>query len=209
MTDKELKKLKRGELLEILLFIQKEYDELKEENESLKERLRSLETQSQESADSLSENDLEKVSGIINSSLSAKAVEADEITGTLEALIERWKQSEREEKILSEEKIANKLELLINRQDCVQADAEKGVLRKDDYRHLAGIMDYVVKCSDKRRADEGTLHEKDETLIAQIMTRTLSRHERNNKSEGNLTDSDRLFIEETVKKAVSEALGKA
>lgn len=209
MTDKELKKLKRGELLEILLFIQKEYDELKAENELLKEKLRQLEEKLDENSDSLSENDLERVSEILNSSLSTGTVRADEITGTLEALIERWKQSEREEKILSEEKIANKLELLISKQDCVQADPNVGILQREDYRRLAGVMDYVVKCSDKRRAQEGALHESDLSLIAQIMTKTLSRHERNNKSEGYLTDRDISLIEETVKKAVLEAVENA
>lgn len=38
MTDKELRKLKRTDLLEILYYLQKEIDELKEENAALKEK---------------------------------------------------------------------------------------------------------------------------------------------------------------------------
>lgn len=39
MTDKELKKLKRDELLEILLYMRKELDETKLENIELKKKL--------------------------------------------------------------------------------------------------------------------------------------------------------------------------
>lgn len=39
MTDKELRKLKRAQLLEILFYLQKELDSLKQENEELKQRL--------------------------------------------------------------------------------------------------------------------------------------------------------------------------
>lgn len=39
MTDKELRKLKRPELLEILYYLQKEAEDLRAENESLKEKL--------------------------------------------------------------------------------------------------------------------------------------------------------------------------
>ena len=39
MTDKELRKLKRAELLEILFYLQKELDRMKQENEELKQRL--------------------------------------------------------------------------------------------------------------------------------------------------------------------------
>ncbi|MDE6833704.1 MAG: hypothetical protein K2J39_05595 [Ruminococcus sp.] len=39
MTDKELHKLKRSELLDLLYYIRKELDKLQEENESLKKQL--------------------------------------------------------------------------------------------------------------------------------------------------------------------------
>ncbi len=43
MTDKQLRKLRRAELLEMMFYIQKELDELKEENESLKQKLEKAE----------------------------------------------------------------------------------------------------------------------------------------------------------------------
>ncbi|MBE6862711.1 MAG: hypothetical protein E7497_07445 [Ruminococcus sp.] len=39
MTDKEMRKLKRPELLEIMYYLQKEVEELRTENESLKNKL--------------------------------------------------------------------------------------------------------------------------------------------------------------------------
>ena len=39
MTDKELRKLKRSELLEIMYYLQKEVETLQKENESLKQQL--------------------------------------------------------------------------------------------------------------------------------------------------------------------------
>lgn len=43
MTDKELRKLKRSELLEIMYYLQKEFETLQEENESLKQQLEKAE----------------------------------------------------------------------------------------------------------------------------------------------------------------------
>lgn len=42
MTDKELRKLKRAELLEILFYLRKEFDELKAENAALTARIDEL-----------------------------------------------------------------------------------------------------------------------------------------------------------------------
>jgi|GEM_PF-604880 hypothetical protein len=42
MTDKELRKLKRAELIEILYYLKKENEELEEENNRLKDRLYTL-----------------------------------------------------------------------------------------------------------------------------------------------------------------------
>lgn len=39
MTDKELRKLKRSELLELMYYMKKELDEVKEENEALRSQL--------------------------------------------------------------------------------------------------------------------------------------------------------------------------
>ena len=42
MTDKELRKLKRADLIEILYYLKRENEELKEENEKLNSRLDAL-----------------------------------------------------------------------------------------------------------------------------------------------------------------------
>lgn len=56
MTDKEVRKLKRAELLEILFYLQKEVDKIKAENENLRQQLDSV-----SSANKLSEADLAQV----------------------------------------------------------------------------------------------------------------------------------------------------
>lgn len=43
MTDKELHKLKRPELLDLLFYMRKELDELQEENENLKKQIENSE----------------------------------------------------------------------------------------------------------------------------------------------------------------------
>ncbi len=71
MTDKEVKKLKKPELLEIIFYLQKEMDTLKEENEHLRCQVDNL-----TSSLTLSETDLEKiketVSAAINESFSPR-----------------------------------------------------------------------------------------------------------------------------------------
>lgn len=60
MTDKEVRKLKRAELLEILFYLQKEVDKIKVENENLRQQLDSV-----SSANKLSEADLEQVKAAV------------------------------------------------------------------------------------------------------------------------------------------------
>jgi len=66
MTDKELHRLKRAELLEILFYLQKEIDNLKEQNQKLQERIENLAANKQ----SLSDEDLNRISKIIKNALS-------------------------------------------------------------------------------------------------------------------------------------------
>lgn len=83
MTDKELRKLKRADLLEILYYLQKEIDELKEENAMLKEKAASF---------NISDSDLQRIaeavktavghgagahSGNVNGSSDGKAIEKE------------------------------------------------------------------------------------------------------------------------------------
>lgn len=60
MTDKELKKLKRSDLLEILLYLQKENDEIKNENESLKKQIENFKIVH------LADEDIKKIVDAIN-----------------------------------------------------------------------------------------------------------------------------------------------
>lgn len=61
MTDKELRKLKRAELLEILYYLRKELDELKAENASLTARIDELTKTSQRAEFALSEESREEL----------------------------------------------------------------------------------------------------------------------------------------------------
>ena len=45
MTDKELRKLGRADLIEILYYLRRENDELREENESLRQKLDTIYTE--------------------------------------------------------------------------------------------------------------------------------------------------------------------
>jgi hypothetical protein len=60
MTDKEIKKLKRADLLEILYYLQKEIEELTKENESLKKIMENQQL-------SLSENELKRITKAVKS----------------------------------------------------------------------------------------------------------------------------------------------
>lgn len=62
MTDKEIRKLKRADLLEILYYLQKEIEELNKENESLKAQL-------ENSKIILSESELEKIVDAVKSAV--------------------------------------------------------------------------------------------------------------------------------------------
>lgn len=62
MTDKQLRKLRRAELLEMMFYIQKELDELKEENESLKQKLEQVEG-------GLSEAALQQITDVVRSAV--------------------------------------------------------------------------------------------------------------------------------------------
>ncbi len=56
MTDKEVRRLKRADLLEILFYLQKETDALRQENDNLRQQLASLSTTHR-----MADEDLEQV----------------------------------------------------------------------------------------------------------------------------------------------------
>ncbi len=70
MTDKEVRKLKRADLLEILFYLQKENDSLREENEQLRKQMESL-----TSASGISDTDLERIAAAVKEALSGEEAE--------------------------------------------------------------------------------------------------------------------------------------
>lgn len=65
MTDKELRKLKRSELLELMFYLREELDKLKEENESLKVRIDDLSKAAIESKNNLSDEFIKIISDAV------------------------------------------------------------------------------------------------------------------------------------------------
>lgn len=68
MTDKELRKLKRDELLEILFFLQKEIDNLKQQNQQLEKRLENFILNRQ----SISDEDFKRIEEIVKNAIDSK-----------------------------------------------------------------------------------------------------------------------------------------
>lgn len=69
MTDKELKKLKRAELIEIMFFLQKELDDLKKENQKLKQDIDELNKKYQQEQCGLSKDNVQAIQNIIQKSI--------------------------------------------------------------------------------------------------------------------------------------------
>lgn len=61
MTDKEFRKLKRAELLEIIFYLQKEAEDLRRENETLKQSVDELTKTALQSKITLSEESLQQI----------------------------------------------------------------------------------------------------------------------------------------------------
>lgn len=74
MTDKQLRKLRRAELLEMMFYIQKELDELKAENESLKQKLEQVEG-------GLSETALQQITDAVKSAIAEAAIHSNQARG--------------------------------------------------------------------------------------------------------------------------------
>lgn len=69
MTDKELRKLKRSELLELMFYLREELDKLKEENNSLKIRMDDLTRTAVESKNIISDEMVKTVSETVRNTL--------------------------------------------------------------------------------------------------------------------------------------------
>ncbi len=68
MTDKELRKLKRSELLEILFYLQKEIEAVKQENEKLQEQMKVI-----SAASSISDDDIARIARAVKYELKGGA----------------------------------------------------------------------------------------------------------------------------------------
>lgn len=69
MTDKELRRLKRSELLELMFYLREELDKLKVENESLKSRIDDLSKTAIESKNSISDELVKTISETVRNSI--------------------------------------------------------------------------------------------------------------------------------------------
>ena len=68
MTDKELRRLKRSELLEILFYLQKDNETLRQENEDLKQQMANV-----AAASSVSDEDIERIARAVKYELKGGA----------------------------------------------------------------------------------------------------------------------------------------
>ncbi len=68
MTDKELRRLKRDELLEILFYLQKENDNLKKQNQELQNRIEALTM----NKNSISDEDFDRIAQIVKDAVNSE-----------------------------------------------------------------------------------------------------------------------------------------
>ncbi|MBE6850766.1 MAG: hypothetical protein E7504_03360 [Ruminococcus sp.] len=68
MTDKELRKLKRSELLEILFYLQKEIEKIQQENENLRKQMDSI-----SAASAISNEDIARIAKAVKYELKGGA----------------------------------------------------------------------------------------------------------------------------------------
>lgn len=65
MTDKELRRLKRADLLEIMFYLRDEIDELKKENESLKSRIDEMSDAAMNERTEISDNSVLRIADAV------------------------------------------------------------------------------------------------------------------------------------------------
>lgn len=91
MTDKELKRLKRSELLEILFYLQKEMETLRQDNENLRKQLESISSVDPTNHQAtLSQTDLEQIITAVRETVqramhSPVTAEAEQVTDAEDA----------------------------------------------------------------------------------------------------------------------------
>ena len=72
MTDKEFRKLKRVELLEMLYYLQKENEDLRAENDALKQNVDDLTKSAMNAKTVLSEESLQQIAKIVKHAVSGE-----------------------------------------------------------------------------------------------------------------------------------------
>lgn len=200
MTDKELKKLKRNELLELLFYLQREFDELKQENESLKNKIEILENKSLESDDRLSENDLNSISDVVKNSIGNNEHASDNIIESVEELIKRFENSKKTEQRLSDDALVQISEIVKNTySDCRPvAAADENALNQKDLKSIAVVVNNIMKHYYELNRTQGIFHEKDLNSLLKVADYALNHH----KPETTLTEMDISNICEAVKSTV-------
>lgn len=81
MTDKELKRLKRADLLEIMFYLRDEIDNLKKENESLQFRIDELSKAAMNAKTEISDNSVSRIADAVRNIIneSTAGVPEDEV----------------------------------------------------------------------------------------------------------------------------------
>lgn len=75
MTDKELRRLKRTDLLEIMFYLRDEIDELKKENESLKYRIDELSKAAMNAKTEISDSSVLRIADAVRNIVSESTTE--------------------------------------------------------------------------------------------------------------------------------------
>ncbi len=68
MTDKEVRKLKRADLIEILFYLQKELETVQQENEKLRKQLENIEISAK-----ISDEDLQRIASAVKAAMRTEA----------------------------------------------------------------------------------------------------------------------------------------
>ncbi len=206
MTDKELKKLKRNELLELLFYLQREFDELKQENENLKHKLDILEKKSLEADDKLSKNDLSSISDVVKSSIGHNKQASDNIIEGVESLLNRWEDSKKSEYRLAYEELVQISTIVKDTYSNSKNldNTDDNLLGEKDLKSIAVVTNNIMKHYHEINRNQGILHEKDFNSMLKIADYALNHY----KPQSILSQTDLDNICEAVKKSVIDELKK-
>lgn len=80
MTDKELRRLKRADLLEIMFYLRDELDKLKKENESLKSRIDEMSDAAMKERTEISDNSVLRIADAVRNIINENTAGTSEDT---------------------------------------------------------------------------------------------------------------------------------